>query len=275
MRIPKLKPFLKSLTPLQLGILGGLTVLTCLAWGGMTYVMISKTGQIIGPLIGLGPSGPTAIPTWTPTPHPSPTPTPLPLRADEGWAVYQELLGYLQENNAGGVDTLLKNPTDWRNCIKERSEEECLDTLHTDLYSTEASELEDFTTVWSDDKQIVMLSDPVPRTQMEDDRVSMTYSRVTLYFARNLAGKIKVLPTQKRTWSTVGTAGSEQELEEKLQEMMRDSDQDGLTDEDEMCELLDPSCSPTDAQSRDTDGDGYWDGTEVVAGTDPTSKASN
>lgn len=45
-----------------------------------------------------------------------------------------------------------------------------------------------------------------------------------------------------------------------------DSDQDGLTDEEE-------KLYGTDPQNRDTDGDGYSDGTEVKSGYDPTKMA--
>lgn len=47
----------------------------------------------------------------------------------------------------------------------------------------------------------------------------------------------------------------------------RDSDDDGLPDDDEIARGTDP-------HNADTDGDGYSDGVEVLAGTDPRSAAS-
>lgn len=71
---------------------------------------------------------------------------------------------------------------------------------------------------------------------------------------------------------------------EELEKMLRDKDQDGVADAEEVCEEklamlgaiddLPTDCITTDPAKQDTDGDGWWDGFERVLQTDPNDPDS-
>ncbi len=65
--------------------------------------------------------------------------------------------------------------------------------------------------------------------------------------------------------SKTGTNKTLDQAEVDLLAMTKDSDKDGLTDSEETCSgasKYNPSCIKTDPNDKDTDRDGWWDGTE-------------
>jgi hypothetical protein len=92
-------------------------------------------------------------------------------------------------------------------------------------------------------------------------------------FIRDAEGRIRVVSSGRQSWCGFPPGP---ETEALLVQQALDSDQDGATDEEETCaNEYDPFCGPvTDPFSRDTDGDGYWDGIEFSAETDPTDPSS-
>ena len=57
-----------------------------------------------------------------------------------------------------------------------------------------------------------------------------------------------------------GSVKTATEIETEIKKFSLDSDQDGLTDEDETCiSKRFSECVKTDPNKRDTNGDGWWD----------------
>ena len=92
-----------------------------------------------------------------------------------------------------------------------------------------------------------------------------TNSNATIFYIRDSEGNAKILVISTSTYYT--------------EDIPTDTDQDGRYDEDENCtstyyNIFEEDCIKTDASKRDTDEDGYWDGIEVEAKTDPNDTDS-
>jgi len=119
----------------------------------------------------------------------------------------------------------------------------------------------DFVNKWQDDKQAIYSTNPVK----DDTATSYGYKTSQIMFIKtNNSWKVLMMElgsqSLPKTWENT-TA----KIEQDLQAMMLDSDKDGLTDRDELCEdaqMGNPDCVKTDPRKRDTNGNGWWDGIE-------------
>lgn len=79
----------------------------------------------------------------------------------------------------------------------------------------------------------------------------------------------KLLLNNENYWgiSKAGTNKTLAEVQNELRLMTKDSDNDGLTDDQENCSGASEyklNCKKTDPNKKDTDGDGWWDGINAI-----------
>src|SRR3989338_9834591 len=125
----------------------------------------------------------------------------------------------------------------------------------------------DFVNKWEDGKQIIFSSKPMKT----DTATSKGYKVSFIYFVKEAtSGTVRLLavkPNVRFSYDTVNTDLTTSQIEKELQNMMFDSDLDGLTDLEENCEgakQIEKTCSTTDKDKRDSNGNGWWDGVEIL-----------
>lgn len=115
---------------------------------------------------------------------------------------------------------------------------------------------------WEDEKQAIYMTE----IKKSDDLQFYRYERGRVVFLKD-GEQWKVLESMiARGWNVSKTI-TQTEADKMLQEMSLDTDQDGITDKDELCvdtKSADPKCVKTDPKKRDTDGNGYWDGVDAI-----------
>lgn len=275
----------------QMGALGALLFALLGVWAAGTYWVLSETG-FLGATVVPGaaespPDGSDAVAketrpaAATPAPLPTATFTPLALpsivtvpgRIDPelGWGIFQGYLERLRLEDIQGASVLAHNPLEWELCIELGLEESCQEMLNLAYEEGAAVERKDLVDLWGDENQLIMGANPIATPEGEGEASPVRYSRLALIFLRNAQGEIKFLMLQSTSWVEDPSAAGESQASSHL----IDSDQDGLSDYEENCTHNDPPCEqPTDALQRDSDGDGYWDGIEVAADSDPNNAAS-
>ena len=121
----------------------------------------------------------------------------------------------------------------------------------------------DYVNMWQDDKQAIFSTIPKKINTPE----SYSYEQSIIMFIKE-KGTWKVLSVGKPIWGITsityigGPRRTQAEADTTLMEMMMDSDQDGLSDNQETCtgaSQYDSKCIKTETNKKDTDGDGLWD----------------
>lgn len=172
----------------------------------------------------------------------------------DAWTVFQEYLAAAKRHDLG---TLTRHSYQLSpQCTDPRLKNQC-PVLMDDVYKFFSPFTEqDFSTVWWDDKQIILSTDARVSTTSGAEWVTRSF----LYFAVK-GGDIKVLyGNPAKTWYIDTTIPGNQE---KIQAALTDSDQDGVEDGREMCTTIKIDCTYTDPHKRDTNDDGWWDGIEI------------
>jgi hypothetical protein len=179
---------------------------------------------------------------------------------NDPWTVFRSFITYAEVADEAGLRSVLYKP-DLLKC--EEGPERCAKMYKFISLVSSMVEKSDYVNRWEDSRQIVLSTKAeLLGTDASGDR---GYERSYLYFAYDDAGTLKYLGQHGESWSTVLQEGQTfEDLDVDLEDMMRDSDYDGLTDNTETCGngTYNESCVPTDPNSRDSDGDGWWDGTE-------------
>ncbi len=115
---------------------------------------------------------------------------------------------------------------------------------------------------WEDDKQAIYMTE----IKKSDDLQFYRYEQSRVVLVKD-SEQWKVLESIiARGWNVSKTI-TQTEADKMLQGMSLDTDQDGITDKDELCadtKSADPKCVKTDPKKRDTDGNGYWDGVDAI-----------
>ncbi|HEY4511456.1 MAG TPA: hypothetical protein VJH55_01310 [Candidatus Paceibacterota bacterium] len=183
------------------------------------------------------------------------------LEAEMAWRVFDTFLKAVKDHDIETVKRVSHQVSE--QCTDPTREKECFMLMDNVHILGSAIKKEDFTIVWSDAKQLI-LSTPFKR--YADDKVA-GYGQGVMYFTK-VGGEHKILsynPGRAAALALEGTSGDDATLEKKLQEMIKDSDKDGLSDQFETCAgdyANIAGCKETNPQKRDTDGDGWWDGIE-------------
>lgn len=158
---------------------------------------------------------------------------------DTEWNVFQEYVAALKNRDLTKINSLSYTPlpqNDYTNQI--------IDMAYSITSNLKKS---DFVNLKKDSKQSIL------STNEKDGTINL------IYFVKDSSNNLIILGIQNRDFGV-------------------DSDGDGLRDSDENCIGLDgnpkPSssgCIITDPNKKDTDDDGWWDGIEEQAGTNPNN----
>ena len=269
----------------QVATLGILTLILCGVGGTLVYLIVTSGSltQSLSGLLGqasqgqgeaaIQPPASTSAPSTTPGPVSGEPPTVVEMTPDNAWQVFLDYAQFLKDHDLEGVNsvTAVDRTGEWEDCIAGLGELACWGIIEAAVSMGIGIELSELTIVWGDDTQLILSSEPDATMSDEGGQQMKTYTIAQILFVRGSDGKIKLVSHG----SFSSSAASSPEGEQTLQEHMKDSDQDGVTDDTETCSGYDPFCGPvTDPLNRDTDGDGYWDGIEAGVETDPTDPNS-
>ncbi len=191
---------------------------------------------------------------------PSPTPTidNNAATSDDLWPIFDKNADALKNKNIEAF-----NATSYKKITA--AEESQFYQLASFLYSEmKKINKDDYTNKYRDDNQAIYSTNPV----REDSSISYSYKQGFVMFVKKdgLWKLLSIIPNKEWSISKSGTNETPEQIEKDLQEMILDSDKDGITDMDELCkgaQEFNPQCVKTDPRNRDTDGDGWWDGIEA------------
>jgi len=179
------------------------------------------------------------------------------------WTVFQNYLSFAEANNLTGIKSLSYqlSPT----CADEAKTEECNALMDNAYFFGKDMKEKDFTNIWSDSKQIILSTD----FQKKDvGTTTVAYTREIIYFIQNSQGSSKILYFSPEDGVIILRKDlSDEEIDTRIRNMTKDSDQDGLPDTVETCAgyAVEANCPNkiTDPNKRDTNGNGFWDGIEI------------
>lgn len=180
---------------------------------------------------------------------------------DVAWALFQKYLAYNQIRDLDGVKSVVYKIAPV--CEDPKTKVDCEIRMGAAHSYGIALEKADFRHLWEDDKQIILSTD----FWTEEDEFNVGRFRSIIYFIRDSGDNLKLLsfsPAKGVVYSK-GSA-SREELEERVVLHTEDNDLDGIADYQEQCLVVaeGEACVKTDPRVRDTDGDGLWDGIEVL-----------
>lgn len=182
---------------------------------------------------------------------------------DIAWTVFQEYLSYNQIQDLNGVESIVYKVAPV--CADEKTIIDCKARMGTAYSYGSILKEEDFINVWSDKRQIILATDFWTESIPALDQYGRF--RSIIFLIKGDDGKWKLLsfsPTAGGV-TTKGTA-TEEEVDERIIRYTEDNDLDGRPDYEEECLSVKEgqTCIKTDPKLRDTDGDGLWDGVQVL-----------
>ncbi|MDP2926762.1 MAG: hypothetical protein Q8N65_01340 [bacterium] len=216
-------------------------------------------------------STPSSSSAFSPTPTPTPSSTVTPQNTVKAWDIFQEYLAGIKAHDLDRMNKIVYEKIDPNVYCKDMGlgKDACLSMIWSvvDVMSKDAEKQKegDFINVSEDKNQIIMATNIFP----DGDK---RYTKNHIYFVKSLEGNTLVLGYGTSSW---GFSGDE------LIAATKDSDGDDLPDRDEKCVYGDkeqynkPYCTKTNPNSKDTDGDGWWDSIEESAKTNPNSSQSH
>jgi hypothetical protein len=180
---------------------------------------------------------------------------------DRAWDVFTQYAMYAGKHDIEGVKKLSYKLSSI--CADPKQVEACYMRMDTVADVKTILQKKDFTNIWSDDKQIILFSNPVITHTAEGD----SYKNGFIFFTRDAQGDPKMLAiVPSRQWvATREATTTDAQVAETLKNMVKDTDQDGITDMGELClegVTEKQGCIKTDPYRRDTNTNGYWDGVE-------------
>lgn len=176
------------------------------------------------------------------------------LNFDDEWSIYLEFISAINNRNLDKLNSITY--TDYSECFDSYDEEMCWGVIEGMVDAVGQISKTDIVEVWKDSKLAIL------STAIEES--ASGYGRTQLSFVKS--GGIKILSV--KTWDLISENDS------------LDSDKDGRLNSDEDCSgniytHFPEKCIETDLNKQDTDGDGWWDGIEVDAETNPNSSSSH
>lgn len=188
-------------------------------------------------------------------------PFPTSNQKEIAWSLFQKYLEYNKENNLDGVKSAVYKISDV--CADVAPSDTCKARMNSAYSYGSALKKEEITNVWSDGKQIILATD----FKVTSGDNTINRARALIFFVKDDSGNMKMLSFSPARGSTVTKGGaSEEELNDRLITYTEDNDKDGMADYIEECvgKSAESTCVKTDPQTRDTDGDGWWDGVEAL-----------
>ena len=187
------------------------------------------------------------------------------ITTDEAWKIFDQYVLALQSVSQGGnLNTLNKVVYKAQPSCPTGSENQCKQ-MGSFLYeSVKNFDKIGYVNIFADERQII-LSTELKRNDQNAPKISyIGYERGYLFFAKDQSGVLKLVSVNpSREWNVTKTAT---DPEQTLNKMVKDSDNDGITDQEETCtgaSEFNKKCVKTDPQNKDSDGDGLWDGIEA------------
>lgn len=180
---------------------------------------------------------------------------------DVAWAVFQKYLTYNKVKDIEGVRSMVYKIAPV--CEDPKTRIDCEARMGAAYSHGITLKKEDFTNVWSDDRQTILASD----FKIQEDESVIGRNRSIIFFVKDENGNLKMLSFSPFKGAVVskGTA-SREELNDRLVIYTEDGDEDGMADYDEQCLGAKEGeiCTKTNPKIRDTDGDGLWDGVDAL-----------
>ncbi|KKR91768.1 MAG: hypothetical protein UU95_C0003G0024 [Parcubacteria group bacterium GW2011_GWC2_42_12] len=177
---------------------------------------------------------------------------------DNLWLIYDKMTLALKDKNVVDFNAV--------SYVQVTSAEESQFTsLAPFLYEQSANINKDsYVNKWQDDKQAIYSTNSMKR----DDASFYGYKQGSVMFIKNDGSWKILLDSPERGWNhtKTNTNLTAVQIEKELQDMMLDSDKDGLTNMEEVCggaHQYDSKCIKTDPNKRDTNGNWWWDGIEA------------
>lgn len=177
--------------------------------------------------------------------------------------LWDSYAGYLDAARRNDVNDLAKYAYTLSDTCKDaKLQKECNEKMNA-VYTLGSKLREaDFVNVWEDSKQGILSTN---LTRVDTDR-DYGYSKSYILFAKDSSGNPKLISLKpNEEWRVKkNPASTTAELLKGLEDLVKDTDMDGLTDQIEKCifadNMLVVSCEESNPNKRDSDGDGYWDG---------------
>jgi hypothetical protein len=182
---------------------------------------------------------------------------------DTAWAVFQKYLNYNKDKNLNGVKSIVYKVNSI--CASEIPTYECKNRMNSAYSYGSILKKDDFKNVSSDKNQIILSTDFWTENAKEIDQYGRF--RSIIFFIKGNDGEWKLLSFSPTTGNALTKASStEAEVDAKLISFTEDKDKDGIADYVEQCKQVSDksTCVQTDPTKRDTDGDGFWDGTQAL-----------
>lgn len=179
---------------------------------------------------------------------------------DVAWAFFQKYLEFNKNKNLEGVRSTVYKIS--AVCEDPKTRIDCEARMGAAYKYGSALKKEDFVHIWEDENQIILSSD----FKINEDDSIIGRNRAIIFFLKTETG-LKLLSFSPFKGSTISKGeASEQELSDRLIIYTQDNDNDGLADYDEECLGAKEGevCNKTNPKIRDTDGDGFWDGVQVL-----------
>src|SRR3989344_9440770 len=176
------------------------------------------------------------------------------------WETFQKYLKYNKEQNLEGVKSIVYKVAPI--CEDVKNTIECKARMSLAYQYGSVLKKENFVNIWSDEKQIILATD----FKIEEDDSILGRHRAIIFFVKDNES-LKLLSFSPFKGATISKGvASREEIDDRLIIYTEDKDEDGIVDYDEEC--LSPKegevCVKTSPKIRDTDGDGFWDGINVL-----------
>jgi len=182
---------------------------------------------------------------------------------DAAWTLFQKYLEYNKAQNLDGVRSVVYKVASV--CEDPKTTIDCKARMSAAYSYGSAMKKENFTNIWSDEKQIILSTDFWLESSEDMDQYGRF--RSIIFFIKDADGNLKMLSfSPTKGGATNKGVASQEEVDDRIIRYTEDNDEDGIADYEEEClnKPNDSTCVKTSPKLRDTDGDGLWDGVEAL-----------
>lgn len=161
------------------------------------------------------------------------------------WSVFQKAVSYARAHDVKNFNEATYKQ--YNQCLNPESIKECNALLDTFVSYLGDLKKADFTRRWEDSKQIIL------STKLIHDPSDGAYVQSFIFFIKENGKLILLNAFPGKYWKTEADA--------------TDSDNDGLTDDEELCNIpkvFNTECEKSDPFKRDSRGDGWWDSIHIL-----------
>ena len=195
--------------------------------------------------------------TSTATPSSSQVPV-----KDPAWDTLVMYLARLKAHDIEGTKALSYQQSE--TCKNKATENECFKLMDSAYSIGENLKQSSFTHRFEDAKQLILTTD-IEKDAINSSMVGLVRGQVI--FTKTPLGAYQVLSYDlgKGVYHKVTSSSTIEKVYEELIPIVKDTDNDGLFDGEEMCtgDFASVQCKKTDATKKDSDNDGWWDGVEI------------